>query len=85
MGTWTLALELEPDDRDALAAADNQKALAIITGGRRSHRRLLLEQFATKYGAPAPVVYELFSDDLLRRAVEDGILPGLDPDAVDGH
>ena len=49
---------------------DNQKALAIITGGRRSHRRLLLDQFAAKYGAPAPVVYELFSDDLLRRANE---------------
>ena len=29
---------------------------------------MLLDQFAAKFGAGAPVVYELFSDDVLRRA-----------------
>ncbi|MFN7915016.1 MAG: molybdopterin-dependent oxidoreductase [Vicinamibacterales bacterium] len=68
--TWDAAVAELVGKLDGLASSDNQKALAIITGGRRSHRRLLLEQFAAKYGAPAPVVYELFSDDLLRRANE---------------
>lgn len=66
--TWEQALTELVGKFDALAAADNQKALAIITGGRRSHRQLLFEQFAARYGAPAPIAYELFSDDLLRRA-----------------
>lgn len=50
------------------AASADPKGLAIVTGGRRGQRRALLEQFAAKFGAPAPIVYELFSDDLLRRA-----------------
>jgi anaerobic selenocysteine-containing dehydrogenase len=68
--TWDQAVAELTARLDALASAGNQKSLAIVTGGRRSHRRLLLDQFAAKFGAPAPVVYELFSDDLLRRANE---------------
>ncbi|MBS1817344.1 MAG: molybdopterin-dependent oxidoreductase [Acidobacteria bacterium] len=66
--TWDQAIGEVVGKLDALAGADNTKALAILTGGRRSHRRLLFDQFAARFGAPAPIVYELFSDDLLRRA-----------------
>lgn len=68
--SWDQAIAEFVAKLDALAAAGNQKALAILTGGRRGHRQSLFEQFAAKFGAPAPVVYELFSDDLLRRANE---------------
>jgi menaquinone reductase, molybdopterin-binding-like subunit len=66
--TWDQAIAEIVSKLDALAGAGNQKALAIMTGGRRSQRQLLFEQFAQKFGAGAPIVYELFSDDLLRRA-----------------
>jgi anaerobic selenocysteine-containing dehydrogenase len=66
--TWDAAIAELTGKLDALASAGSQKALAIVSGGRRSHRRLLLEKFASRFGAPSPVVWELFSDDLLRRA-----------------
>jgi anaerobic selenocysteine-containing dehydrogenase len=65
---WDQAIGEFVGKLDALAGSGNTKGLAIVTAGRRSQRRLLLEQFATKFGAGSPVVYELFSDDLLRRA-----------------
>ena len=66
--TWDQAIAELLGKLDALASAGNQKALAIVRGGRRGQRQVLLEQFAAKFGAPSPVVHELFSDDLLRRA-----------------
>jgi anaerobic selenocysteine-containing dehydrogenase len=66
--TWDQAIADLVTRLDGLATSGGQKALAILTGGRRSHRQLLFEQFASKFGAPAPIVYELFSDDILRRA-----------------
>ena len=66
--SWDAAIAEVVGKLDALATAGNQKALAVVTGGRRSQRRVLLDQFAAKFGAGAPITYELFSDDLLRRA-----------------
>jgi anaerobic selenocysteine-containing dehydrogenase len=66
--TWDQAITELTGKLDGLASAGNQQALAIVSGGGRSQRKVLLQQFAAKFGAPAPVVYELFSDDLLRRA-----------------
>ncbi|HUR33609.1 MAG TPA: molybdopterin-dependent oxidoreductase [Vicinamibacterales bacterium] len=66
--TWDQAIAELVAKLDALASAGTQSALAILTGGRRGQRQVLLEQFASKFGAPSPVAYELFSDDLLRRA-----------------
>ncbi len=68
--TWDAAIAELVGKLDALASADNQKSLAVIVGGRRNHRQLLLDQFATKFGAPAAIVHEVFSDDVLRRANE---------------
>jgi anaerobic selenocysteine-containing dehydrogenase len=66
--SWDDAIAELVSKLDALASSGNTQALAIVTGGGRSQRKVLLEQFATKFGAPAPVVYELFSDEVLRRA-----------------
>jgi anaerobic selenocysteine-containing dehydrogenase len=66
--TWDQAIGELVSRLDALAGAGNAAALAIVTGAPAGPRRDLFEQFASKFGAPQPVVYELFSDDLLRRA-----------------
>lgn len=58
------------------------KAVAEKLGVQYSTAREYLDRIRTKYvevGRPAPTKV-----DLLRRAVEDGILPGLDLDAIDG-
>jgi anaerobic selenocysteine-containing dehydrogenase len=64
--TWDAAIAELSGRLDALDG--NERALAILTGGRRSHRARLFEQFAAKFGAPSPIVYEFFGDDVLRRA-----------------
>jgi anaerobic selenocysteine-containing dehydrogenase len=53
---------------DMLASGGNQRALAILARRASGHRGALMEQFAARFGAPAPLVYELFGDDVLRRA-----------------
>jgi anaerobic selenocysteine-containing dehydrogenase len=53
---------------DALAAANNQKSLAILTRPQRGMRNTLLAEFANKYGAPAPAPFEFFGNDVIRRA-----------------
>jgi anaerobic selenocysteine-containing dehydrogenase len=67
---WDEAIAQIVSRLDALAAAGSQQALAVLTSGGRGYRDVLFEQFASKFGAPAPVVHELFSDDILRRANE---------------
>jgi anaerobic selenocysteine-containing dehydrogenase len=53
---------------DALAAAGDQKSLSMLTRARTGKRRELLAEFARRFGAPAPVGFDLFGDDVLRRA-----------------
>ncbi len=53
---------------DMLASAGNQKSLAFIRRARRSQRAALIDRFLTAYGAPGAISYELFNDDVLRRA-----------------
>ena len=53
---------------DALAAAREQPRLAILTRGGRSRRLELFDEFAKRFGAPAPLAVELFGDQVLRRA-----------------
>jgi anaerobic selenocysteine-containing dehydrogenase len=53
---------------NALEAAGNPKLLACLARGGASHRDVLLRQFLARFGAPAPIVYELFGEDVLRRA-----------------
>src|SRR5687768_17339671 len=53
---------------DALEAAGNQKALAVLSGRGRSHRLAVVDEFLARFGAPRVARHELFSDDVLRRA-----------------
>lgn len=66
--TWDQAIAELVTHLDGLEAANNQKSLAFLTRPEASQRHALVEQFLARFGAPAPVVFELFSDDVLRRA-----------------
>jgi anaerobic selenocysteine-containing dehydrogenase len=66
--SWDDALKELIARLDALAMAGNQKALAFLARPRASHRHALVERFLVRYGAPAPVTFELFGDEVLRRA-----------------
>ena len=66
--TWDQAIAEIVTHLDALEAAGNQKSLAFLTRRDASQRHALVEQFLARFGAPAPIGFELFSDDVLRRA-----------------
>lgn len=66
--TWDEAIAELVSKLDALAAAGTPGALAAITNGRQSRRHTVLDQFLTKFGASRAIAYELFGDEVLRRA-----------------
>lgn len=66
--SWDEAIKELTGQLDALAAAGDQKSLALLTRPRRGRRLALMADTLRGYGAPAPVTYEFFSDDVLRRA-----------------
>ena len=66
--TWDEAIAELTSRVDALAAANDQKSLAFLTRPGVSQRRAIIEQFLGRYGAPAPIAFELFGDEVLRRA-----------------
>jgi len=66
--SWEQAMAELIGKLDTLAAAGNQTALAIVTPRRRAKRQELITQFAKQFGAPAPIVFETFPDDVVRRA-----------------
>ena len=66
--SWDQALEEVKAQLDALAAAGDQASLAVLTKPRRGRRLELLSRMLQGYGAPAPIAFEVFSDDVLRRA-----------------
>jgi anaerobic selenocysteine-containing dehydrogenase len=66
--SWDEAIKELTGQLDALVAANDQKSLALVTKTRRGRRLELLAQLLQRYGAPAPVTFEVFSDEVLRRA-----------------
>ena len=66
--SWDDAIKEVVSRLDALEGAGNQQALAFVGRRRSSHRAALIAQFLGRYGAPGPITYELFGDDVLRRA-----------------
>ncbi|MBI4486974.1 MAG: molybdopterin-dependent oxidoreductase [Acidobacteria bacterium] len=66
--TWDEALSELLSRLDALAAARTQASLAFLTRRRNSARQDLTALFLERFGAPPPLTFELFGDDVLRRA-----------------
>ena len=51
-----------------LDGLSDRKALAYVTRSRRSRRLDAVSEFLAKFGAPAPIAFELFGNDVLRKA-----------------
>jgi len=64
--TWENALAEVVAKLDALDG--NQRAVAAVSRSSRGHRAALLRQFLARFGAAAPMTFDLFGDDVLRRA-----------------
>jgi len=65
---WDEAIAELGKQLDTLAGTGDQKSAIYLTRPGQSERRRLVDQFLSRFGAPAPVTYELFGDDVLRRA-----------------
>ena len=66
--TWDAALAELVGSLNTLRGAGNAGSLAFLGRPGNGHRHALIADFLARFGAPAPVSYELFADDVLRRA-----------------
>ena len=66
--TWDEAIKELTGKLNELAAANDQASLAYLTKPRRGRRLDVAAAVLQGFGAKPPVVYEFFSDDVLRRA-----------------
>ena len=66
--SWDDAIAELVGKLDALAASNGQASLACWTRPGASSRHDLTGLFLSRYGAPPATAFELFSDDVLRRA-----------------
>src|SRR5262245_5035352 len=66
--SWDDAIAEVVSHLDALEKAGAQKALTFFTRAAGGHRASLIAQFLARFGARGPVSYEIFGDDVLRRA-----------------
>jgi anaerobic selenocysteine-containing dehydrogenase len=66
--TWDNALAEVVMRLNEVAGAGNSKAVACVARSTRGHRGAVLRQFLARFGAPAPMTFDLFGDDVLRRA-----------------
>src|SRR6185436_9305137 len=66
--SWEQALTELISKLDALAASNNQQSLAILAARRHGMRQELMAQFSSRFGAPPPMTFEFFGDDVVRHA-----------------
>ena len=66
--SWDDAIAQVVSKLDELAAAGRQSMLAFLTQSVHGHRAVLIGEFLRRYGAQGARTYQLFSDDVLRRA-----------------
>jgi len=66
--TWDEAITILLSQIDGLAAAGSQNALAFLTKPMRGQRQTLISRFMQSYGAPPPMNFDPFGDQVLRRA-----------------
>src|SRR6266850_191008 len=64
--TWDAAIAELVTQLDQ--AASEPSSVAFLARARRSRRLDLVTQFVRGYGAPPPIAFELFGDEVLRRA-----------------
>jgi anaerobic selenocysteine-containing dehydrogenase len=65
---WDEAIATLADRLNDLHRRGRQRALALWMRPGRGHRQRLIAEFLSRFGAPPPLSFELFSDDVLRRA-----------------
>ena len=66
--SWDDALAELVSRLDSLASANGQHALSFLTTRRPGVRHNLVARFLRSFGAPPPIVFELFGDEVLRQA-----------------
>jgi anaerobic selenocysteine-containing dehydrogenase len=66
--SWDAAIAEVVGKLNELQSAGMPRALACLTRSSHGHRGTLVAQFLRGFGAGAPLTYELFGDDVLRRA-----------------
>src|SRR5437867_1174307 len=66
--TWDEAIAEVLSHLDALAASNDQRSLAFLTRPRHTQRQELVARFLRGFGAPPAVAFELFDDEVVRRA-----------------
>lgn len=65
---WEEAIAELVSRLNALAAAGDQKSLAYITRRRSGRRVGVAAELLSKFGAPPPIVFDVFGDGVLRQA-----------------
>jgi len=65
---WGEAIAELSGQLDAIAAAKSQQSLVFLARPHGGRRTALAAEFLKAFGAGTPLTYELFSDDVLRRA-----------------
>jgi menaquinone reductase, molybdopterin-binding-like subunit len=66
--SWDEAMSDLRTRLDQLADAKDQRSLGFLTGPLRGQRRVMVSQFLQRFGAPPPVEFEVFSEDVSRKA-----------------
>jgi len=66
--SWDDALGELLDQLDALRTDGQEDRLTLLTRKTGGQRGRLVADFLARFGGPAPVVFEVFGDDVLRRA-----------------
>jgi anaerobic selenocysteine-containing dehydrogenase len=66
--TWDEAIKELTGKLNELIAANDQASLACLTKPRSNRRSSLIADLLQRFGAPAPVAYEFFSDEVLRQS-----------------
>jgi anaerobic selenocysteine-containing dehydrogenase len=66
--SWDEAMSELVSRLDQLADAKNQQALAFLSRPMKGQRHVLVSQFLKAYGAPQATAFEVFSEDVLRKA-----------------
>ncbi len=66
--TWEAAMGELKSQLDRIAALGDQKSLAFLTRPLAGQRQTLVSQFLSGFGAPVPVEFEFFGEDVLRQA-----------------